>query len=75
MRIVVEQKGDPFAHLDEITGIWRELRDMRGTRAEIEERLREIQNRLEGLPHDGLRKANEDLVEKIKVKNSGEDEF
>jgi hypothetical protein len=75
MRIVVEQRGDPFAHLDEITGIWRELSDMRGTRAEIEERLRDIQNRLEGLPRDGLREATERLVENIRVKSSGEEEF
>jgi len=75
MRIVVEQKGDPFTHLDEITGIWRELSDMKGTRADIDRRLRDIQYRLEGLPRDGLRKATERLVEKIRAKNSGEEEF
>ena len=46
-----------------------------GTRAEIEERLRDIQCRLERLPRDELRKGTERMVEKIRVKISGEDEF
>lgn len=66
MRIVVEQKGDPFAHLDEITEIWRELKALEGTRIEIERTLMDIQDRLNRLPEGGLRRGTENIVRYIR---------
>lgn len=75
MRVVIEQQEDPFAHLTEITDIWRELNAISGTRAEIDRWLADIETRLERLPEGGLRKATGRLLESIRAKNSGEGEF
>jgi hypothetical protein len=75
LRVVVEQQGDPFAHLKEITDIWRELNAISGTRGEIDRWLADIETRLERLPDDGLRKATGRLLESVRAKNSGEEEF
>jgi hypothetical protein len=71
MRITVEQRGDPFAHLPEIGKIWRELNGLRGTREEIESRLDDIEIKLERLPYDGFRKGTEDLIARIRKDISG----
>ena len=71
MRITVEQRGDPFVHLPEIAEIWRELDGLSGTREEIEERLDDIESRLERLPRDGFRKGTEDLIARIRKDISG----
>ncbi len=66
MRLVVEQKDDPLAHLDEITEIWRALEALEGTRREIERTLMDIQDRLNRLPESGLRRGTENIVRYIR---------
>ncbi len=66
MRIVAEQRGDPFVHLDEITEIWRELKTLEGPREDIERALIEMEDRLNRLPEGGLRRGTENIIKHIR---------
>lgn len=63
MRFKVTQKRDPFAHTDEVWALWEELRELRGTREELEARLRDIQSRLELLSEDAWRSGLQEAVD------------